>query len=195
MFPLTTGYRWNLLKLPIPITSVSVINEVKTGARSNTFSWWILIQYNCASVNMTAIILSVVCSTLWIKQIRENKMQYDDSLGVLLSRSALNDCDNSLRQRAKRQNNVYPRRAEPILSLQWALWRLKSPTPPLFAQSFLQAHIKEYIKAPDHWPLKGEKHNLWLHHIAVSWSHITKKTTSRYCKVFSALKAWSLLIT
>ena len=38
----------------------------------------------------------------------------------------------------------------------WARWRLKSPTSRLFIQKFVQAQIKEIIKAPSHWPLWGE---------------------------------------
>ena len=38
----------------------------------------------------------------------------------------------------------------------WARWRLKSPASPLFTQSFIQAQMKENIKAPRHWPLCGE---------------------------------------
>ena len=34
--------------------------------------------------------------------------------------------------------------------------RLKSPASRLFTQSFIQAYIKENIKAPPHWPLCGE---------------------------------------
>ena len=37
----------------------------------------------------------------------------------------------------------------------WARWRLKSPASRLFTQSFIQAEIKENIKAPRHWPLRG----------------------------------------
>ena len=33
---------------------------------------------------------------------------------------------------------------------------LKSPASPLFTQPFIQAQIKENIKAPRHWPLCGE---------------------------------------
>ena len=36
------------------------------------------------------------------------------------------------------------------------LWRLNSPASRLFAQPFVQAQIKENIKAPRHWPLWGE---------------------------------------
>ena len=39
---------------------------------------------------------------------------------------------------------------------QWASWRLKSLVSRLFAQAFVQAHVKENAKAPRHWPLRGE---------------------------------------
>ena len=35
-------------------------------------------------------------------------------------------------------------------------WRLKTPASRLFTQSFIQALIKENIKAPRHWPLCGK---------------------------------------
>ena len=38
----------------------------------------------------------------------------------------------------------------------WARWRLKPPASWLFTQPFIQAHMKENIKAPRHWPLCGE---------------------------------------
>ena len=38
----------------------------------------------------------------------------------------------------------------------WARLRLKSPALRLFTQPFIQAAIKENIKAPRHWPLCGE---------------------------------------
>ena len=38
----------------------------------------------------------------------------------------------------------------------WARLRLKSPASRLFTQAFIQAQIKENIKAPRHWPLCGE---------------------------------------
>ena len=41
--------------------------------------------------------------------------------------------------------------------LQWRHnGRLKTPASPLFTQPFIQAQIKENIKAPRHWPLCGE---------------------------------------
>ena len=38
----------------------------------------------------------------------------------------------------------------------WARWRLKSPASPLFTQTFIQAQIKENIKAPRHFSSGGE---------------------------------------
>ena len=38
----------------------------------------------------------------------------------------------------------------------WAWWRLKATASRLFTQSFIQALIKENIKAPRHWPLRQE---------------------------------------
>ena len=42
------------------------------------------------------------------------------------------------------------------MTSQWPRWRQKSPASRLFIQSFIQAQIKENIKAPRHWPLCGE---------------------------------------
>ena len=42
------------------------------------------------------------------------------------------------------------------LTSQWVRLRPKSPALPLFTQPFIQAQIKENIKAPCHWPLCGE---------------------------------------
>ena len=49
----------------------------------------------------------------------------------------------------------------------WTQWRLKSPASLLFAQPLVQAHIKENIKAPRHWPLWGES-------IGDRWLPLTK---------------------
>ena len=38
----------------------------------------------------------------------------------------------------------------------WARWRLKSPASRLFTQPFIRVQIKENIKAPRHWLLRGE---------------------------------------
>ena len=57
--------------------------------------------------------------------------------------------------------------------------RLKSPVARLFTQSFIQAPIKENVKAPRHWPLCGEftGHRkaenvsiLWRHRVLSFWA-------------------------
>ena len=48
---------------------------------------------------------------------------------------------------------------------QWARWRLKSPASRLFTETFIQAQIKENIKALLHWPLCGEyTGDRWIPH-------------------------------
>ena len=43
-------------------------------------------------------------------------------------------------------------------------WRLKSPASRLFAQPFVQAKIKENVKAPLHWRLWGKSTgDRWIH--------------------------------
>ena len=37
----------------------------------------------------------------------------------------------------------------------WTRWRLKSPASLLFIQPFIQAQIKENIRAPRHWPVNS----------------------------------------
>ena len=47
----------------------------------------------------------------------------------------------------------------------WAWWRLKSPGSPLFAQRLVLVQIKENIKAPRHWPLRGKfTRHQWIPH-------------------------------
>ena len=41
------------------------------------------------------------------------------------------------------------------MTSQWARWRLKSPASSLFSQPLIQAPIKEDIKAPRYWLLRG----------------------------------------
>ena len=55
---------------------------------------------------------------------------------------------------------------------QWARWRLKSLTPRLFVQPFVQAQVKENIKAPRHWPLWRESTGYW-------WVPLTKRPVTR----------------
>ena len=46
---------------------------------------------------------------------------------------------------------------EPItMTSQWVPWRLKSTASRLFTQPFIQAQIKENLKAPRHWLLCGK---------------------------------------
>ena len=63
----------------------------------------------------------------------------------------------------------------------WARWRLKSPASQLLTQPFIQAQIKENIKAPRHWPLWGEfTGDQWIPHtkgqlnaesVSIWWRH------------------------
>ena len=48
-----------------------------------------------------------------------------------------------------------------IMKSEWARWRLKSPASRLFTQPFIQAQIRENIKAPRDWPLCGEFTSHW----------------------------------
>ena len=62
---------------------------------------------------------------------------------------------------------VYHSRDEIItMTSSWARWRLKSPTSRLFTQAFIQAQMKESIKAPRHWSLCGE---FWIPRTNGQW--------------------------
>ena len=88
----------------------------------------------------------------------------------------------------------------------WVRLRLKSPAPRLFTQPFIQAQIKENIKAPCHWPLWGEfptqracnAANVsiwWRHHIYLS--HIHANTTAfhmRFAQNTSLPIAWAVKV-
>ena len=59
-------------------------------------------------------------------------------------------------------------------------WRLKSPASRLFTQPFIQAQIKENIKAQRHWPLWGEftgdrwiprTKRQWRGNVSIWWRH------------------------
>ena len=60
------------------------------------------------------------------------------------------------------------------MTSQWARWCLKSPTSRLYAQPFVQARIKENIKAPRHWPL-------WSESTGDRWIPHTKGQSRRKC--------------
>ena len=67
------------------------------------------------------------------------------------------------------------------VTLQYTQWCLKSPASRLFAQPFVQAPIRENIKAPRHWPLWGEfTSDRWIpltqrasyaETVSIWWSH------------------------
>ena len=66
---------------------------------------------------------------------------------------------------------------------QGARWRLKSPAPRLLTQPFIQAQIKENIKAPRNWHLCGEftsnaeyVFTWWRHHgrTEIDWVKIVQ---------------------
>ena len=62
---------------------------------------------------------------------------------------------NEISERINNRSSVW--NAIPItMTSQWARWRLRSPASRLFAQPFIQAQVKENIKAPRHWPLCAE---------------------------------------
>ena len=54
----------------------------------------------------------------------------------------------------------------------WARWRLISPASRLFTQPFIQEQIKENIKAPRYWPLRGI--HRWPVNFPHKWS-VTRK--------------------
>ena len=53
----------------------------------------------------------------------------------------------------------------------WARWHLRSPTWRLFTQPFIQAPIKENIKAPRHWPLCGPGRASNAENVSIWWRH------------------------
>ena len=60
----------------------------------------------------------------------------------------------------------------------WARWRLKSPASRLLTQPFIQAQIKENIKAPRHWPLchlwpVNSRHKMAsnVEYVSIWWRH------------------------
>ena len=73
-----------------------------------------------------------------------------------------------------------------IVTSQWVRWRFISPASPLFTQPFIQAQIKENIKAPRHWPLGGEfiggQRASDTENVSIWWRHhvITDKVTYKF---------------
>ena len=65
-----------------------------------------------------------------------------------------------------------------IVASQWAPWRLKSSTSRVLAPPFVQAHMKENVKTPRHWPLWGEStDDRWIPitsnagNVSIWWRH------------------------
>ena len=88
----------------------------------------------------------------------------------------------------------------------WVRWRLKSPASWLFTQPFVQAQIKESIKAPRHWSVWGEKtgdrwiprSHRWIprtkasdaEHVSIWWRHLENRKYR--CRSWVLLhKMWS----
>ena len=68
-----------------------------------------------------------------------------------------------------------------IMTSWWARWRFKLLASRLFTQSFIQAQIKQNIKAPRHWPLCGEfTGDRWIpaqrasnaENVSIWWRHL-----------------------
>ena len=63
----------------------------------------------------------------------------------------------------------------------WARWHLKSPASPLFAHPFVQAQIKENIKAPCHWPLGIPAQRASnVENVSIWWHHVLCITSTKY---------------
>ena len=67
------------------------------------------------------------------------------------------------------------------MTLSWVQWHLKSLVSRLFTQSFIQAQIKENIKAPRHWegnsPVTGEfptQRSINTENVSIWWRHYVK---------------------
>ena len=86
------------------------------------------------------------------------------------------------------------------LTSQWARWHLKSPASRSFTQPFVQAHIKEHIIAPRHWPLCGEfTGDRWIprtkasnaENVSIWWRHNGNKVFQKH---LSHCPRWSITI-
>ena len=82
-----------------------------------------------------------------------------------------------------------------IVTQRWVRWRLKSSASRLFTQAFIQAQIKENIKAPRHWPLwgevtgdrwisrtKGQYRGKCFHLMTLSWTYCSQRFQIRFLK-------------
>ena len=75
-----------------------------------------------------------------------------------------------------------------IVTLQWAPWRLKSPTSRLFVEPFVQGHIEEHLNAPRHWSLWGEPTGQqWTsdaENVSIWWRHHENKNFYKQIVLF-----------
>ena len=94
-----------------------------------------------------------------------------------------------------------------MMTSQWVRLRPKSPTSRLFTQPFVQAHIKENIKAPHRWPVWGvppvtggfptqrtsnvENVSIWWRHHVPEMDHT--KSKNGYWKASITAKCVSIL--
>ena len=78
------------------------------------------------------------------------------------------------------------------MTSKWARWRLKSSASRLFTQPFIQAQIKENIKAPRHWRFPGEfTGDRWIPHtkasnaenVSIWWRHHEERCNLHKCFV------------
>ena len=74
----------------------------------------------------------------------------------------------------------------------WAQWLLKSAVSRLFTQPFVEAQIKENIKAPRHWPLWGEsighcefptQRASHAENVSIWWRHHGRSYSQQACTV------------
>ena len=74
---------------------------------------------------------------------------------------------------------------------QWARWRLKSPASRLL---FVQAQIKENIKAPRHWPLWGEfTCDRWIPRTEGQWRGKCFRLMTSSCHVYFSSGSHAIL--
>ena len=70
-------------------------------------------------------------------------------------------------------------RADSVITMTslWARWHLKTPASRLFAQTFVQAQIKENIKSPRYWPL-------WWESTGCRWIPLTKVSNTKIVSIW-----------
>ena len=126
-------------------------------------SWWNLKK---TKINPLIHIILTFCTLSWsaiFKKKSTIKMNRTDEcdfarfklmVDFLLSSSQKDQQWSAVNEAVHLGNHCHPFCI--TLTSQWPRWRLTSPASRLFTQSFIQAQIKENIKAPRHWPLCEE---------------------------------------